>query len=182
MDEHFGFIHNKLDLKLLILYVLRHLPAEIDGEKLGDLVLIDGGVGYFDYKVCLAELVNNALVSEEDGNYAITAKGARNCEILENSLPYSVRAKAGRVMTPVIDEMRRSSMILANHEKVEGGVMVYLAISDGVGTIFDLKILAADDAQAKTIEKNFRKNAESFYNRFIGELSGSGAVPERGEA
>ena len=35
MDEHFGFIHNKLDLKLLILYVLRHLPAEIDGEKLG---------------------------------------------------------------------------------------------------------------------------------------------------
>ena len=84
-------------------------------------------------------------------------------------------------MTPVIDEMRRSSMILANHEKVEGGVMVYLAISDGVGTIFDLKILAADDAQAKTIEKNFRKNAESFYNRFIGELSGSGAAPERGE-
>ena len=172
MEERFGFIHDKLDIKLLILFVLRHLPAEIDGEKLGDLVLIDGGIGYFDYKVCLAELVNTAMVSEEeDGYYRVTAKGSRNCEILENSLPYSVRAKARRVMAPVIDEMRRSSMILANHEVGDKGVMVYLAVDDGVGNIFDLKILAADEQQAKKIEKNFRKNAENYYNRFIQELS-----------
>lgn len=171
MDERFGFIHDKLDIKLLILFVLRHLPAEIDGEKLADLVLIDGGIGYFDYKVCLAELVNTALVSEDDAAYRITAKGSRNCEILENSLPYSVRAKADRVMAPVIDEMRRSAMILANHEVTDNGLMVYLAMNDGVGNIFDLKILAADEQQAKRIEKNFKKNAESFYHRFVCELS-----------
>jgi len=38
MEERFGFIHDKLDIKLLILYVLRHLPSEIDGEKLAELV------------------------------------------------------------------------------------------------------------------------------------------------
>jgi hypothetical protein len=171
MDEHFGFIHEKLDIKLLILYVLRHLPSAIDGEALADLVLIDGGIGYFDYKTFLAELVNNALVSDEEGRYAVTAKGSRNCEVLENSLPYSVRAKARRVMAPVIDEMRRSAMILANHERVDGGVTVYLAISDGVGSIFDLKILAADTAQAEKIEQNFRKRAEQYYQRFIDLLS-----------
>ena len=67
--------------------------------------------------------------------------------------------------------MRRSAMLLANHEMNGSGVTVYLAVSDGVGSIFDLKILAADEAQAKRIEKNFRKNAEAFYNRFISELS-----------
>ena len=158
MDERFGFIHEKTDIKLLILFVLRHLPSEIDGEKLGDLVLIDGGIGYFDYKQCLAELENTAQVS-------------RNGEILESSLPFSVRAKARRTMAPVIEEMRRREMILANHEKAEGGVTVYLAMSDGVGTIFDLKILAADEDQARRIERNFKKKAEQYYQRFVEQLS-----------
>lgn len=170
MNERFGFIHDKLDIKLLILYILRHLPAEIDAEKLADLVLIDGGISYFDYKVCLAELVNTALVTEEDGCYQVTAKGSRNCEVLENTLPYSVRTKARSVMAPVIDEMRRSAMILANHEVTKSGVMVYLAMDDELGSVFDLKILVADEQQAKKIEKSFKKNAESFYQRFVCEL------------
>jgi len=173
MEERYGFIHEKLDIKLLILFVLRHLPAAIDAERLAELVLIDGGIGYFDYKECLAELVNTAQIEEADGEYRVTAKGSRNCEVLENSLPYSVRTKAQRVMAPVIDEMRRSAMILANHEVGENGVIVYLAVSDHVGSIFDLKILAADEQQAKKIEKNFKQNAEQFYHRFVRELSES---------
>ena len=171
METQFGFIHGPMDIKVLILYVLRHLPAEIDAERLGDLVLIDGGVNYFDYKHCLAGLVRTAQVEEKANCYRVTAKGARNCEALEDTLPYSVRAKAEQTMAPVIAEMRRSEMILANHETGEHGVTVYLAVSDGVGTILDLKILAADEAQAKRIEKNFRRGAEDFYHRFVAELS-----------
>ncbi len=171
MEEHRGFIHDKLDIKLLILFVLRRLPAEIDGEKLAELVLIDGGISYFDYKDCLAELVQTAQIEEGEDGYRVTAKGSHNGEILEITLPYSVRKKAERAAAPVVEEMRRSAMILANHEVGSNGVTVYLAVNDGVGSIFDLKILAADEAQAKRIEKNFRRNAEAYYNRFITELS-----------
>ena len=166
-----GFIHDKLEIKLLILFVLRRLPAEIDGERLAELVLIDGGVGYFDYKDCLAELVQTAQVEEGEDGYRVTAKGSRNGEILEMELPYSVRKKAEKALGPVIEEMRRSAMILANHEVGENGVTVYLAMNDDLGGIFDLKILASDEQQAKIMEKNFKKNAEGFYNRFIAELS-----------
>ncbi len=169
--EGLGFIHEKLDIKILILYILRRLPAAIDGEKLAELVLIDGGIGYFDYKQCLAELVDNSQVEETAEGYVITAKGSRNCEIVESSLPYSVRTKAEKVTGPVAEEMRRSSMILANHELTDGGVTVYLAVSDGIGNIFDLKILAADEEQARRMENNFKKNAESYYNSFIEQLS-----------
>ena len=171
MEERHGFIHEKLDIKLLILFILRRLPAEIDPEKLSDLVLIDGGIGYFDYKDCLAELVQTAQVEEGEDGVRVTAKGSRNGELLESSLPYSVRSKAEKAIRPVAEEMRRSAMILANHEAGTGGVTVYLAVNDGVGSIFDLKILAADEAQARRIEKNFKKNAEAYYNRFITELS-----------
>lgn len=171
MGERLGFLNDKMDIKLLILFVLRRLPAEIDIERLADLILIDGGVGYFDYKECLAELVTTAQIEEEDNCVKITAKGSRNGEILETDLPYSVRVKAEKTLAPVAEEMRRSSMILANHEVHEGGVTVYLAVSDGLGTIFDLKILASDENQARKIEKNFRKRAEEYYNRFIEELS-----------
>ena len=171
MEEHRGFIHKKLDIKLLILFVLRRLPAEIDPERLADLVLIDGGITYFDYKDCLSELVQTAQIEEGEDGVRVTAKGSRNGEILESSLPYSVRSKAEKALRPVVEEMRRSAMILANHEAGPNGVTVYLAVNDGVGSIFDLKILAADEAQAKRIEKNSKKNAEAFYNRFITELS-----------
>lgn len=171
MGERLGFLNDKLDIKLLILFVLRRLPAEINIEKLADLILIDGGVGYFDYKECLAELVSTAQIEEDDDCVKITAKGSRNGEILESDLPYSVRMKAEKTLAPVAEEMRRSSMILANHEECDGGVTVYLAVSDGIGTIFDLKILASDVEQAKKIEKNFRKRAEEYYNRFIQELA-----------
>ncbi len=171
MGERLGFINDKLDIKILILFVLRRLPAEIDSERLADLVLIDGGVGYFDYKECLAELATTAQIEDDDGLIKITAKGSRNVEILESGLPYSVRVKAEKTLSPVAEEMRRSAMILANHEQTDGGVTVYLAVSDGIGTILDLKILAANEEQAKKIERNFRRKAEEYYNRFINELS-----------
>jgi len=171
VEERRGFIHEKLDIKLLILFILRRLPAEIDAERLAELVLIDGGITYFDYKDCLAELIGTAQIEELEDGLRVTAKGSRNGEILETGLPYSVRKKAERAIAPIAEEMRRSEMILANHECGENGVTVYLAVSDGIGNIFDLRILAADEAQAKRIEKNFKKNAEAFYNRFIEELS-----------
>ncbi|MBR5490928.1 MAG: DUF4364 family protein [Oscillospiraceae bacterium] len=170
MGERLGFINDKLDIKLLILFVLRRLPAEIDMEELAELVLIDGGVGYFDYKECLAELMTTAQVEENGSKVKITAKGLRNEEILENDLPYSVRHKAELTLAPVAEEMRRSAMIHANHEETDGGVMVYLSVSDGIGTILDMKILTSDTEQAKLMEGNFRKKAEEFYHRFVSEL------------
>lgn len=169
--DGWGFIHAKLDLKILILYVLTRLPGPVDPESLAELVLIDGGVGYFDYKQCLAELVGAAQVEQTEDGCVITAKGSRNAGILSGELPYPIRLRADKATRRAAEEMRRREMILANHETCEGGVTVYLSVSDGLGSIFDLKILAANEAQAKKIERNFKKNAENCYNRVIEILS-----------
>ena len=46
--ERFGFIHEKLDIKILILFILSRLPGEVPPEVLGELCQCDDGIGYFD--------------------------------------------------------------------------------------------------------------------------------------
>ena len=67
--DHFGFIHEKMDIKILILYVLAQLPAPVDSLTLSDLVFCDDGIGYFDYSDCLAELAETGQITEENNKH-----------------------------------------------------------------------------------------------------------------
>ncbi len=169
--DRFGFIHEKLDIKILILFILRRLPGVVDPETLGELCQCDDGIGYFDYSDCLSELIDTGHISESEEGYEITEKGMRNADAVESSLPYSVRSKALRLIAPVEERMRRAAMIKAAHEVNKEGCFVTLAMSDGVGEIINLRFLCADETQAKLIEKNFRRNAEGYYHKIAELLS-----------
>lgn len=166
-----GFIHEKLDIKILILYILRRLPGVVDPETLMELCQCDNGIGYFDYSDCLSELVETEHVTESEDGYQITEKGARNADTVESSLPYSVRSKAEKLLQPVAERMQRLNMLKAQHEMTDSGCMVDLQMSDGMGQVLSLRLLCAGDEQAKLIEKNFRRDAEGYYQRIVEMLS-----------
>lgn len=170
MDQ-LGFIHEKLDIKILILYILRRLPGEVEAETLRGLVMCDDGIGYFDYSDCLSELVTGGNVEEKDGSYAITEKGARNADAVESSLPYSVRKKAARLLAPVQEKMRRDASIVAEHELTEEGCTVTLGMGDGKGELIRLSFVCAGEEQARKIEQNFRRDAETYYQKIAELLS-----------
>ena len=88
--DHFGFIHESRDIKILILFILRRLPGFVDPETLRELSQCDDGIGYFDYAECLSQLVTGGNIEESEEGYRITEKGARNADAVESSLPYSV--------------------------------------------------------------------------------------------
>ena len=170
--ERFGFIHDKLDLKILILFILRRLPDAIDREALSELVMQDEGVGYFDYTDCLDELAETGHVVSTEEGYRITEKGDRNGFAIESSLPYTVRTRVERAITPVVNAMNRNAMIKTEHSpRPDGGFQVELAMGDGLGEIISLRLLAASEEQAREMEVNFRAEAENFYNRVVKMLT-----------
>ena len=62
-------------------------------------------------------------------------------------------------------------MITARYQSTQGGVTVELAMSDGVGEVIRLNFLCANEAQAKQIQKNFRRDAEGYYQKIVALLS-----------
>ena len=98
-----GFIHDKLEIKFLILYITARVIEPIPFEVVLDLTLCDDAIDYFDFSECLNDLVKTGhLTLSEDGLYAITEKGLKNSQICESSLPYSapLRQKPRRLQPP----------------------------------------------------------------------------------
>ena len=93
-----GFIHDKLEIKFLILYIAARVIEPVPFDTLLDLTLCDDAIDYFDFSECLADLVKTGhlTLDELSGLYAITDKGRRNSEICETSLPYSVRLRCDK--------------------------------------------------------------------------------------
>ena len=68
--------------------------------------------------------------------------------------------------------LAREAMIKTSHrEKPEGGYTVSLSLSDTLGEMLHLDILAGSERQAGEMEQRFRKNAESLYLRIAGILT-----------
>ncbi len=177
MDNSFGFIHDPLEIKILILYVLARLPLPVPAETLAELVLCDDGITYFDFADCTAELVESGHAELTEEGYVITPKGRNNGKITENSLPYSVRLKADSAVAVVASAQKRSALTGARHAlRRKGGYTVSLSLSDGIGPIMQMELYAATEEQAERMEKNFRRSAESSYGRIMEILTGEKGI------
>ena len=168
MIENFGFIHERVEVKVLILFIMRRLSKPVALDVLAGLTLCDEGISYFDVTDCLANLVETKHLSLEDGRYSLTSKGKRNGEILEKDLPHSVRVKAEAAAAIVCSNQSRDAMIKTNCTAGEdGGYKVKMSLSDGIGEIISMELFAANQQQANAIEKGFRMDAEKIYLSII---------------
>ena len=171
MENRFGFIREKLDIKILILFILKRLTSPIDFDKLAELTLCDDGISYFDFAECVDELVKTDHVYFNGETYIITDKGERNGSVTESSIPYSVRLKAEKSTAALNAEIARNSMIYTDRKmKRGGGFNVSLSLSDGIDEIMSMNLFASSAEQAEEIENGFRKNAEKLYNVIINNL------------
>ena len=168
MDRRFGFIHEKIDIKILTLFVLKRLPAPVDIESLSEAAICDDGISYFDFADCLAELVESGHVTERDNRYQITEKGVRNALLMEDSLPFTVRMVAEKNASQLAAELSRDRNIETSHtSRMDGGYTVNLSLSDGKGEIMKLSLLVGTEEECVKIEKRFRRKAESYYGEIL---------------
>jgi len=171
MKRAHGFIQDRLEIKILILFVLRRLQEPVCLDVLTELSLCDDAISYFDYIDCVSELIRTEHIQVKDKKYSITDKGIRNGEITENSLPFTVRMHIEKAAFAYRSKQDRNSMIQTAHTPTDdGNCTVTLSLSDGIGEIASLNLMAVNEHQALALESGFRKNAESIYNSLIGMI------------
>ena len=73
----YGFIHDKLDIKMLVLYLLDRAAGPISPDLLTELSLRHNGVEYFDLIEATAELVTSGHLRLDRDGYSITEKITR---------------------------------------------------------------------------------------------------------
>jgi len=171
MLVNFGFIHDQIEVKVLILFIMRRLSVPVTLDVLAGLTLCDEGISYFDVTECLTNLVETKHLILEEDKYSLTAKGERNGEVLEKELPHTVRIKAEAATSLVRTNQNRDAMIKTSCVEGEnGGFKVTMALSDGIGEIISMELFAASKQQASAIEKGFRNDAEKIYLSIIDML------------
>ena len=169
----FGFISDKLEIKFLILYIASRMMGPAPFEVLQELSMCDGGVDYFGFSECLADLVRTEHLELEDGLYSITAKGRRNSAICESSLPYSVRMQAEQSLVSCNEQLRRKALVRSQIQpREEGGYTVTLSLSDELDDLMNLQLLVTRQDMALELQKRFRAHAEEIYSRILADLCG----------
>lgn len=169
----FGFISDKLEIKFLILYIAARLIQPVRFEMLQEASMCDGGVDYFGFSECLADLVRTEhLTVDGEGQYAITEKGRRNSAICESGIPYSVRMRADEQLAVLNEQLKRRSLVGASMEPREGGYTVKLSLSDELGRLMGLELLVTREDMGKELQKNFKAHAEEIYTKIMALLYG----------
>ncbi len=156
-----GFIHDKLDIKLLVLYILDRAAAAIDFATLTDLSMCDSGVDYFQF----------AEAAAEDGEfYSITEKGRRTCAAGESSLSPVVRRRCDQRMAPLNQALKRKAQVRAEVQKQPQGFDVRLAMDDDQGSLFSLTLLAPSEEEGQRVAQQFLQHPDRIYNGILGVL------------
>ena len=164
-----GFIHDKLEIRVLILYIAARLEEPVPMDTLLDLSLCDDGVGYFDFIDCLYSLVETGHLERDDaGLYRITEKGRRNGDACETDVAKSVRIKCDRNVAECNRALRRKRQVRSRWEpRPNGTYSLFLALDDDFGNLMDMKLMIPREDMARILSEHFQRSPEDVYHRFL---------------
>lgn len=166
----FGFIHDKLDIKLLVLYIMNRIAAPIDFSTLTDLTMCDSGVDYFQFAEAASELAESGHITQDGEYYAITEKGRRACAAGESSLSPVIRRRCDQRLAPLNQALKRKAQVRAELRPQPLGFDVCLSMDDDHGSLLSLTLLAPSREDGQRIADQFLQHPDRIYNGILGVL------------
>lgn len=170
--QRLGFIHDMMDVKVLILYVAARSNYPMTSQEIYELCYQDECLSYFDVCTALPQLVESGHIRVvEDERYEITEKGIADGKLTEDSIVFTVRQKAENAVVRFNRQLRRSSFVKTQIIPREGEEMsVVMSLDDEKGNLMTLELLAPNRRQAIRLSKLFEKKAELLYTMTMSEL------------
>lgn len=158
-----GFIQGKLEIKLLILYILARGEEALDMDTLTDVAMCDSGVSYFDFTSALAELIESLHVERRGNLFYITDQGRENGGIMEDQLPYSVKMRCDVKLAEINEHLREAKRIHADMSRLDDGSWrVSLALDGEEENLFSLSLTLPMQEDAKKLIQRFKADPQKF--------------------
>ena len=167
-----GFIHDMLDVKVLILFVMARVNYPVTSQQIYELCYQDDCLSYFDVCTAIPEMVKSGHLKElENECYEITEKGRADGSLTEDSIAFTVKQRADNAVSRFNRQIRRSSFVKTQIIPRESGdFSVIMALDDEMGNLMTLELVAPNQRQAVRLGKLFEKKAEAVYNLTMAEL------------
>lgn len=170
--QRLGFIHDMMDVKVLILFVMAKVSYPVSTQQIYELCYQDDCLSYFDVCTAIPEMVASGHLRKLDGElYEITEKGISDGSLTEDSIAYSVKCKAENAVSRFNRSVRRNSFVRTEVlPRKSGDFSVVMALDDEKGNLMTLELVAPDQRQAVRLARLFEKRAENVYNLTMAEL------------
>jgi hypothetical protein len=170
--QRLGFIHDMLDVKVLVLFVMARVNYPVNMQEIYELCYQDECLSYFDVCTAVPEMVKSGhLKALEEERYTITEKGKEAGALTEDSIAFTVKQRAENAVARFNRQMRRSSFVKTQVIPRESGdYSVVMSLDDEMGNLMTLELMAPDQRQAVRLSRLFEKKAEDVYSLTMSEL------------
>ena len=178
MERH-GFIHDMMDVKVLVLFVTTRSNYPLTTQEIYELCYQDDCLSYFDVCTAVPELTASGhLEKVDEERYVITEKGKEQGAITADSVAFTVRQRAENAVEKFNRQMRRSSYVKTQIIPRENGeYSVVMSLDDEVSNLMTLELAAPSRKQANHLSKLFEERAD-----FVYKLVMQGLLDEEYEA
>lgn len=183
MERH-GFIHDILDVKILILYVMSLVEEPVSAQTIYELCYQDECLSYFDVQEAIPQMVETGhLEQQENGCFVITDKGRETEEITQDSIAFPVKHRAKIAVENLNRKTKREQFIRTEiRKKGNGEYSVLMGLDDLQGQLMNLELTTPNLQQARKLEAAYRNNAEAVYQSvMIGLLEEAESVEAEGD-
>ena len=170
--QRLGFIHDMLDVKVLILFVMARVSYPVDIQQIYELSYQDDCLSYFDVCTAVPEMVKSGHLKElENAQYEITEKGKADGALTEDSIAFTVKQRAENAVERFNRQLRRNSFVKTQVVPRPGGdYSVVMSLDDEMGNLMTLELAAPNQRQAVRLGRLFEMKAENIYNLTMMEL------------
>lgn len=170
-------LRDKSDIKIFILYLMRHIGYPLNFQDISDIVIQDGIVGYFDFQECFAELLDagNAEEIRIDGEsyYAITPRGIHVADNLDSHNLNLIKESSLKSAMRMLSFKRRGDEIKCTTEELPGDrYMINCIVIENREELLNVKVLLESKNQLDRIKSNFNDKPEVVYRGILALLSG----------
>lgn len=171
-----GGLRSRDDIRLLVCYLLKSIDAPMTRQMLNDAMQEDGLANFFEVGQAIEELLKTGNITadilDDEEVITVTEKGRDAAELLQTSLPRTVREKAvnSAIRLTTKAKVERENKIEVKKED-DGGYTITFTLFDRDTEMMKLSIYVVDSLQLETVKQNFINDPVKVYSSIITSLT-----------